>query len=258
MSTILKALRRLERERQPDPSRPLHEDVVAYRPGEPQESPRRPVSLAAGAAVVIALGLGGLWLSSEGGGSGSEPWLAAEPRASAGAESRERSARTTTAPRPAPPVAVTEPARRLEPAPKPQPVAPDLPSPAAWVEEASDAAPATDDELPYRLPDPTPLAAFEVPAPREEVAEVSTVPARPARTRLAEPEPPSPAPTAKVESTTWHPDPGRRVARVSAPGRDAVSLREGDALGELVILRIEPAGVVFLYRGHELRQGVGE
>ncbi len=73
----------------------------------------------------------------------------------------------------------------------------------------------------------------------------------------AEPKAP-PAPEAHVDSTTWHPDSTRRLAVVSAPGGAPVTLREGDAIGELVVLRIEPAAVVFLYKGREVSRRVGD
>jgi hypothetical protein len=103
---------------------------------------------------------------------------------------------------------------------------------------------------PYRLPDPEPLRAFAAPVPE-------AAPPAEAVGRAAEPTA-LPALEAHVESTTWHPDPSRRRAVVSAGGRAAVTLREGDAIGELVVLRVEPSGVVFLYQGREITHRVGQ
>jgi hypothetical protein len=48
------------------------------------------------------------------------------------------------------------------------------------------------------------------------------------------------------------------MAVVSLPGGAPLTLREGDAIGELVVLRIEPAGVVFLHKGREVSRRVGD
>ena len=127
----------------------------------------------------------------------------------------------------------------------------DEPSSAAGARAPERAEPAA---RPYRLPDPEPLRAFAapVPAPVPEAAP----PAEPVG-RAAEPAAP-PTPEAHVESTTWHPDPSRRRAVVSAGARAAVTLREGDAIGELVVLRVEPSGVVFLYQDREITRRVGQ
>jgi hypothetical protein len=110
-------------------------------------------------------------------------------------------------------------------------------------------------ERPHRLLDPEPLHAFEAPTARAATPEAAPSPEPEAS--AAKPEAP-PAPEAHVDSTTWHPDAARRLAVVSAPGGAPVTLREGDAIGELVVLRIEPATVVFLHKGREVSRRVGE
>jgi hypothetical protein len=61
-----------------------------------------------------------------------------------------------------------------------------------------------------------------------------------------------------VERTLWHPDSARRLAVLQVEGRDAaVELREGDAVGDLVVQQIDPSGVLFLHRGIEIRRRVG-
>ena len=68
----------------------------------------------------------------------------------------------------------------------------------------------------------------------------------------------SPPPKVAVLGTTWHPDAERRRAKVQMHGHDtAVELREGVAVGTLVVVKIEPSGVVFLHEGREVRRAVG-
>ena len=68
----------------------------------------------------------------------------------------------------------------------------------------------------------------------------------------------APVPEVFVLRTVWHPDAERRVAEVEVRGRpEAVRLHEGDAVGPLVVGRIEPSGVVFLHEQVELRRRVG-
>jgi hypothetical protein len=260
VSTILKALRRLEREKQPEPGKALRDEVVAFLPGEPQEphSDRRLWWAVAGGVAILVLGL--LWVAS-------------------GEREREAGARSAVVPAPRPEAIAPAPAPAEEapavPAPvaeMPSPRTPSTPHPApeareptsspavARLDEPSSGAGARAPERaepkarPYRLPDREPLQAFvaPVPAPVPEAA-----PPAEAVGRAAEPAAPQ-APEAHVESTTWHPDPSRRRAVVSAEGRAAVTLREGDAIGELVVLRVDPSGVVFLYQGREITRRVGK
>jgi len=62
-----------------------------------------------------------------------------------------------------------------------------------------------------------------------------------------------------VERTSWHPKPERRVAWVRLEGSSAVrEVREGDALGTLVVKEIRPSAVVFLHGAEQLQRRVGE
>ena len=62
-----------------------------------------------------------------------------------------------------------------------------------------------------------------------------------------------------VAGTSWHPRAERRTARVELEGRaEPLELREGDAVGSLVVREIQPSGVVFLFGDVELRRRVGE
>lgn len=66
-------------------------------------------------------------------------------------------------------------------------------------------------------------------------------------------------PTVRVDSTTWHPDARRRMAVVSvADSNEVLHLREGDAVGPLVVEVIEPGGVFFAHDGIAVRYNVGE
>jgi hypothetical protein len=66
-------------------------------------------------------------------------------------------------------------------------------------------------------------------------------------------------PGLRVERTVWHPIAERRVALIeferSAERRE---IREGDAVGPLVVSKIEPSGVVFVHEGVEVRRRIGE
>ena len=93
----------------------------------------------------------------------------------------------------------------------------------------------------------------------EEVARAApsrVLPAAPAPVSEAEP-----ASTAmmRVSRTVWHPSLERRLAFVSlGDSSRSLRVREGDAVGTFVVQRIEPSGVVFIRDGVEVRRGVGE
>ena len=62
-----------------------------------------------------------------------------------------------------------------------------------------------------------------------------------------------------VAETQWHPDQARRRASVEIEGRDTpLLLRIGDAVGPLIVTRIDPSGVVFRMGDVEIRRRVGE
>ena len=67
------------------------------------------------------------------------------------------------------------------------------------------------------------------------------------------------APGIRVEQTFWHPRPDRRVAVLALPGHEQpLRVREGDAVGALVVSEIEPSGVVFTQQGQRVRRALGE
>jgi len=68
----------------------------------------------------------------------------------------------------------------------------------------------------------------------------------------------SPAPEVWVERTSWHPTPAKRSALVRVGADATLELREGDAVGGLVVKEIRPSGVLFLRDGAELKRAVGE
>jgi hypothetical protein len=65
-------------------------------------------------------------------------------------------------------------------------------------------------------------------------------------------------PTLSVQKTIWHPDADRRVAVVKlADAEEALRLKEGDAIGPLVIKAIKPGSVLFNHDGIEIVYNVG-
>ncbi|MBW2395193.1 MAG: hypothetical protein JRG95_13065, partial [Deltaproteobacteria bacterium] len=96
---------------------------------------------------------------------------------------------------------------------------------------------------------PTPRAARPEPAPKP-------APARPRPPQVATIPPP---PIVHVARTVWHPSPDRRSARVEVEGfAEPLELKEGDAVGVLVVAEIQPSAVVFLHGGARLRRAVGK
>lgn len=90
-----------------------------------------------------------------------------------------------------------------------------------------------------------------------EVSPAVSAPLRPARlasSKLAR----VPIPAVSVARTIWHPRSERRVAEINVEGRAVpLFLREGDAVGPLVVSQIDPSGVVFLHDQIEVRRRVG-
>jgi hypothetical protein len=259
VSTILKALKRLEDETRGDqPRRAALADEVLGEGSQarapvppPPAAPRRlapaaggfPLSFAAGAlAAGILVGFF-VW----------QLLPAAPPAPPAGAEDAAVTASSRVRSEPAPPAAQAvgsgRPARETAPSPPPE-VPPDWPEVAPLALEPAPAAAARDAREPMPRPaaqqprTPAPSAAAPAPRPtRIPVPDVAVIP---------------PPPEIRVARTVWHPTPGRRVATVQMEGRrGAIEVREGDALGTLVVLAIEPSGVVFLHGSERLRRGVG-
>jgi hypothetical protein len=120
------------------------------------------------------------------------------------------------------------------------------PEPAA----ASAVAPARDAERRAAAPKPEPKPTAE-----ESSKKPAKSSAAPRSSEIARAE----IPDLRVERTVWHPIAERRVALIeferSAERRE---IREGDAVGPLIVSKIEPSGVVFVHDGVEVRRRIGE
>jgi len=310
VSTILKALRRLEQEREAQVERDLRDQVVAHpeRASESAARPRIPLLVATGAVGAVLVVALVAWV--ERGGGQAAPAPSASPAAQAARSAPSLApARERPAPAPVPdaaaraaerqaqravvasePPAAVRPLAASEPPAAVRPLAASEPPAAVRPLAASEppAAPRRSAVIPDRSPAPSlPQVAAAArpepppavaPAPRTEpepaapVAPVSTVRTKPPfkeepaplvheRAGIAgQPEVAArtPLPGLVVERTLWHPDAGRRRAVLQVEGRDGtVELREGDAVGDLVVQQIDPSGVLFLHRGVEIRRRVG-
>jgi hypothetical protein len=318
VSTILKALRRLEQERDARVERDLRDQVVARPGGAGGPATRLRLPLIAGAGAVGAVLVVALFALLERGGSETAPVraVASESQAARPAPALARF-RERRAPVEAPDAATRAAARHAQGAPvatglpAPVPVEP----PVARAEPASEPAAAPRRTAAIATPRRTALAAMPAPASLPPVAaaaprELRAQPEPPTPTApeptataaplvpAAEPAPELPAAVARtstvaakppfqeepvpldhervemagpaevaaravlpgvvVERTLWHPDASRRLAVLQVEGRDGtVELREGDAVGDLVVQQIDPSGVLFLQRGVEIRRRVG-
>ena len=283
MSTILKALKRLDEQRRADASpRTLEEQVLAGFVAR-EQSGSRPnkwllASAGAGALLVVS---GVAWFAAT--RTPEPPPVAAAAPESQAAEDPRWSRAIERAPSAALPAegapiagtqfdpavrerlraqasrgefALPERAAGLRPTRSTQPE----PEPFAEVKPASsEAAPprlAASSPIGAELPAPAPEAITRTPTP-----EPAPKPALPAR---AEPSPePEVAvvahrPDVWVERTQWHPSPDKRSAIVRiGEGFEARELREGDAVDGVVVKEIRPSGVLFLHEGAEFKRGVG-
>jgi len=259
MSTILKALRKLETDQHADPdAKPASElqNEVLVEPGEPLIRERRTPALGAAlwVAAVAGLLLGAVWWWSA--QQEAEPLLptpAARVSSTSAATPAEPSAPAAlAAPQAAASVSLAVPPAAAPPPPS-QPAQPSQPSrqPVGAEPLQAPRAPA----LPSRV-------AVPPPAPAARPEPVASRPPAPARPQPRQESVPDVAvarlpPEVTVLGTIWHPDAKRRRATVQLRGHPpAVVLREGDALGTLVVAEIEPSGVVFLYEGHRLHRAV--
>jgi hypothetical protein len=285
MSTILKALRRLEREKSAYEARPLQDEIAAA--DEPTSRSRFPFGAVLGAIAALSLGLGAslVWLAPR---EGEAPVVASAPVVP------QPAAPAPVSPS-APPVVAAQP---VVPAPPPAPVL-EQPAPVALAEPAAPVAAAPPPEAfsspvavierpppppPAAEPAPTPLADGVAAPPAVPVASAAAPPApgdlppsskqgrvasKPApATAPAQPirrKPPTQTqtlaranvPAVFVSSTVWHPERDRRLAKVTFEGSAVRELHEGDSIGPLVVSKIEPSGVIFLHDGVELRRRVG-
>ncbi|RIK97401.1 MAG: hypothetical protein DCC71_21690 [Proteobacteria bacterium] len=249
MSTILKALRRLEDQKAETAERPLRDEVVIQ---PPRRAPPSGLAVALTAFVAFAV-VGGLlsWLLQ------GEPAAAPEPPAVAAAPAASEPAEPAADALGAAPVSraadfggagdaeAFEDADdfqivRPDPAAAPRPLAPQ-PLPKLGDDRDTLAAP------------PAPLAR---PSKYEQFARrpvVEQVDEEPPAERVAPP--PSPV---RVDRTQWHPAPERRVAWVEVEEMGTLrEVREGERVGPYVVREIEPAGVLFSDGEVEVRREVG-
>ena len=293
MSTILKALRRLEHDRSARSGRPLRQEVMS----EPKSRPRARRWPLLVAAVVFGIAAGPMALVM---------WTELLPKTGAPESSSVSTASVSDEAQAAAPIVPSEPLETL-PAPEPLAALPaDEPETPEFVAEAPPPPvissevevlrrPAREpriaahvDDVPPEPTDP-PLGSVRprpssdwmpvagrpsvstAPAPTEAAAtrrrpwEIDTAPEPEPGPELAMPrrsDPAAgsaPAPTVRVERTEWHPSPERRVAIVALEGADGpLRLQEGDAVGALVVGEIRPSAVTFYYEGIELRRRVGD
>jgi len=118
------------------------------------------------------------------------------------------------------------------------------------------------------VPTPEPVQAAAPPAPAPAVAEpvAEAKPSAPPPPAVKPPpvvsRPRTPAvaaPVVRVERTSWHPKPERRVAWVKlADQAEPRVLHEGDLAGALLVKEIRPSAVVFQHGADTLERRVGE
>jgi hypothetical protein len=254
MSTILKALRRLERERSKDVARPLREEVVFSRP----RSRGRPRTWGwIGAALL--LGFVATWAAlppSSPRGTATAPPAAAPPALAA-----------ALAPAPAalPPVAARGATADLSgpvvAPPRAEPAQPAAPSPPVGFVAPRDEPSRTAAIAPPREPAPSiPRAAARETTIDDELVVTAPIEGRASRSVDEEPAPRRAAIgiPVRVVRTSWHPHPDRRAAWVAIGGADAREVREGEWVGALEIRTIEPDGILFADGPLLVHRSIGE
>lgn len=261
MSTILKALRRLEQERAKGAERPLREQVVV-----PRVRRRGPWAARLAAVAALALGFAVTWGMLGGVDTPPDP-PAAAPAAPAPVAAAPPAALPRPAAVPAPPAAFPRPA--AVPAPPLRPAAPApvagagpaavvSPAPHPPTTAAPDPTPvhvavASAPPLPPRAEPPAPPLRSALPgpgatqAPAGESVVASPIPGR--VPRLVEEEAPARGARAElpveVVRTSWHPQAERRAAWVAIGGEGPREVKEGEWVGAYEVRSIEPDGVLF-------------
>lgn len=253
MSTILKALRRLEDKKAEAAQRPLRDEVVVSAGRRRARTGLGP-AIAAGFALAFA-GIALLWAldpSSEFDGRVEPP---AAPAVSA-------------APEPAPPdpgasMAIDEEVYADDGAPdfdivRPDPTAaprPLAPPPLPRIEDGRPAPQRARPAEPVAIePEPEPETRLHAREPALPVYEEEPFYEEPEREAVVA----KPSASVRVARTQWHPDPDRRIAWVEVAGSVAMrEVREGERIGPYLVREIEPAAVVFGDGSVEVRREVG-
>lgn len=236
MSTILKALRRLEEERERAASRPLREDVVLRR------SPVRHRAVWFAVAAAGALAFAAAFAASR--------WPKVEPEGAPQALAVAAAPAVARAPAPAP--APRAPLQALPPPPaRPPPAAVGTapPAPEAIAPAAAERPAVPDVALVRPLPARVPRIADE---PAAKVV-------RPSLSTQREPAPASArgAVAIRVVRTSWHPLPARRAAWVEWGAEGVREVREGARVGSYRVREIEPDAVLFSDGAALLREPIG-
>ncbi len=250
MSTILKALRRLERERSKDAERPLREEVVFARPR--RRGPSGSWALVGGA---LALGFAVTW------------WLLPRSSPDVGNVSPIPAAATATpAPRAASPPVAARGAMVATPAPTtPAELPASAPSFAISAPAVEPSASAVGGSIAAASEPTRPTPGRAVRVESVETAEVDPVPVVPIEgraSRLVDEEPAARRTRAEVPvrvvRTSWHPRAERRAAWVAVGGADPREVREGEWVGALEIRTIEPDGILFADGPLLVHRSIGE
>jgi len=309
VSTILKALQRLEDEKSANVERSLSEQVAArLAPPDPERRGLK-FGVIAISGLAVAAAAAAFWLWPTGEEPAAEVAMEPPPPATAPANApakrvtaekprRRPSARPATAARakqdsPAVEVSpVIEVVKHLDAEPADSATRATLPKRAASpakagserpVRRSSARKPVTQAAREAARPKPAPkqVASAKPPEPQTsrtdapansapapfEVAALAPKPApaaaaAPIPAAIREPErevvPRAKLPTLSVEKTIWHPDVDRRIAVVRLTGaEESLQLKEGDAVGPLVIKAIKPGSVLFNHDGIEIVYNVG-
>lgn len=258
MSTILKALRRLEQERARGGERPLREEVVLARPRR-----RGPWGVWAATGAALAAGFAATWLVLGSFGGTPPPAAVPAPAPRGG----------LTIPAPATPSDIAAPAPStpidVEAAPPAAPAAPAaaLSSPrfVPGREPLRPAASLHPVASPPAVAAPPPRVAAEPPAPALPPAAVEepilTAPIVGRAPRFVDDdEVASAAPAVPVDvvRTSWHPMADRRSAWVAIAGESPREVREGEWVGAYEVRSIEPDGVLFADGPLLVHRPVGE
>jgi hypothetical protein len=258
MSTILKALRRLEEQKSAATQRPLRDEVV-LAPG--RKSRRTGIVLGIAAAIAFALvGAALVALFDRVPGTGAPQAeapvaaidVAAPPEAEIAIAEEAATEFTVAAPEPnlrgieVPPVVpipASEPDFEIvRPESRPRPLIPEMQVDRAPAEGVAVARPGSARPRPIE-PEPEPILEEEIVLEEE----------------IGAPEPVARATApVRVERTQWHPSPDRRVAWVEVEGTTALrEVREGERIGPYVVRSIEPAAVLFSEGSVRVRREVG-
>jgi hypothetical protein len=321
VSTILKALQRLEEEKSANVERSLNEQVVAHRPPpEPKRRGLRIGAVAIGGLVVAAAALL-FWFNRE--DPGAEVAMESPPPAVASVAAQKAAAekpRRRPSARPAPAARAQQPSSEVEVSPivkvvkrldappadsaasaaasaaalaasqkratppaqagaerpgrrpsarkraQPKPdsqVAREAARPKPALAQVANAespeTPISENSAPA-LPAPVPPEPVEIAAVAQKPATTATSASTPAAIREPESRVIQRAkiPTLRVEKTIWHPDADRRVVVVKLiDAEEILRLKEGDAVGPLVVKAIKPGSVLFNHDGIEVVYNVG-